>query len=619
MAQNTRGTHRGRVIPRGHAPATGRGRGAPLQLPSPSPQPQSSNHSTRYLPLSPGNAWQHRIQQAYLDDQRMKNVINAVLGNWVPHSLSTEEIAAIRQECDTIDRQLRRLVSLRGQPNVDSNKLEAGIWAKRYEYRVKYFRLFRINDLPNEILSNILRFVVWSAPNPSLGIQWRLYITWVCKHWREAALSDPTIWNAVWFRDPPPFARSLAWVERAGSSFLDLRINDFEKRRYTALELRPLLQQLTPKLSNLRMLILLFEEWEPILEILQWLERVGKSGVKFNLERFELHRTGSPYVWPGLQFHPNGYGDGTFALFGGQAVRTLSYVTMNGVHLDWDHSVLENLSTLDIRRMPVKLCPALPRFRELLSQSPRLTKLSLDGAGPNSEPQPKHDLPPVELVHLKTLVIANFTVAYIHSIMSHFIAPNLKDLTFMNFFQGDYTPLYEFVTGRFPTVRLLTLYTIEVPDIAVDSMVRWLHSMPRLTYLRAAAINPDVFATFLYEPKHLIRHPKLDDDELSERLGVRYDPPGARARALESGDEPEIVCPDLAYIECQKLDQSLLADFGKARKMLGKPIKKIYIAQEMAQHLSKEIYEECVGAFGEMHVIDIGAKTPEEEQLLRNN
>ncbi|KAI3622117.1 hypothetical protein WG66_015730 [Moniliophthora roreri] len=616
MSQNNRGNHRGRVIPRGNALAAGRGRGTPLQLPSPSPTTQVISPAPQQGTMPPQAVMQNRANQAKVEEKWMKLIIQRVLGDWQPHPLSANEINNLRRICDTITHELDRLVAFRQHPGVDHVRLEQAIWIKRYEYKTRYFRLFRVNDLPNEIISNILRFVVWSAPNPTLGILWRLHITWVCKHWREAALSDPTIWNAVWFRDPPPFTRSLAWVERAGSSFLDLRINDFEGRRYTPLDIRPLLVKLAPKLSNLRMLILLFENWEPILEILQWLERAGQKGVKLNLERFELHRTGSPYIWPGMDFVPEGYGTGTFSLFGGQAVSTLSYFTMNGVHLNWDRSVLENLSTLDIRRMPVNLCPSLPRFRELLTKSPRLTKLSLDGAGPNSPPDPHHGLPPVELRYLKTLVIANFTVNYIHSIMTHFTAPNLKDLTFMNFFQGDYTPLYEFVTGRFPTVKLLTLYTIEIPRSAIEPVVRWLYSMPLLTYLRAAAIGADVFANFLYEPKHLIRHPKLDD---SIQLNIHTNPPDARADAADSDETSEIVCPNLAVIECQRLDEKLLADFGRARKMMGAPVKKIYIAQEMAQNFTKKVYDECMEAFSEMHVIDIGAKTPEEEELLRGD
>ncbi|KAJ8084470.1 hypothetical protein AAF712_004371 [Marasmius tenuissimus] len=625
MSHHGQPNHRGRVFPRGHAQAS-RGRGTAITTAGAASQPPAPTSSTSgaaqsVATMDPGALLKRRAEQIVREEKRIKVTIEKYLGDWEPRPLSREEIDNIRAECVALASEAEKLVADRPKPPELNQSLEQTIWLKRLEYKIKYFRIFPINDLPIEIISNILRFVIWSAPNPTLGILWRLQITWVCKHWRHAAISDPTIWNAVWFRDAPPFTRSLAWVERAGSSQLDLRINDSEGRTYTDVDIKPLLVHLHPKLSNLRMLILLFENWEPILAILKWIEEAGRAGMEFNIERFELHRTGSPYIWPGMHFEPTGYGDALFTLFGGQRVPSLSYFTVNGVHLDWDKSVLENLTTLDLRRMPVTLCPSLHRFRQLLTLSPRLEKLSLDGAGPSGAPNPQHGLQPIECAHLKTLVIANFTVHYIHSIMSHFSAPNLKDLTFMNLFQGDYTPLYEYVTSRFPTVKLLTLYTIELIPSAINPFVRWLNSMPSLVYLRVAALPPSVLASFLYEPELLMRHPALKDQELASRMQIRADPaPGSptanRRRQLPKPEDAKIICPSLRVIECQRMEESLLIDFGKARKMLGVPINKIYIPPEMAKSMSHATYTECKKFYSQINIIDIGAKTPEEEELL---
>ncbi|KAL0569496.1 hypothetical protein V5O48_012464 [Marasmius crinis-equi] len=623
MNHNAHPNHRGRVIPRGHALAA-RGRGMPVAPVVTSNAPPNSTPSNSgpnsVATMDPGALLKRRAELIARDEKRIKATIEHHLGSWNPHPLSRKEIDDIRQECSKLSLEVERLTASRPKPPEMDQQLEQILWLKRLEYRIKYFRIFPINDLPNEIISNILRFVIWSAPNPTLGIQWRLQITWVCKQWRHAAISDPTIWNAVWFRDAPPFTRSLTWVERAGSAQLDLRINDNDGRTYTDNDIKPLLVELQPKLSNIRMLILLFENWEPIFALLKWLEEAGRSGVEFNIERFELHRTGSPYIWPGMHFDPVGYGDALFTLFGGQKVPSLSYFTVNGVHLDWNKSVLENLTTLDLRRMPVTLCPSLHRFRELLRLSPRLEKLSLDGAGPSGTPNPKHGLPVIECNHLKTLVVANFTVQYIHSIISHFNAPKLLDLTFMNLFQADYGPLYEYVTSRFPTVKLLTLYTIELLPSAVNPFVRWLNSMPNLTYLRAAALPPNVLGCFLYEPENLVRHPLLKDQELASRMQIRPDPsrsPTAnRRRRLPKAEDAKIVCPSLRVIECQRMEEGLLCDFGKSRQMMGVPVQKIYISPDMAKEMKHATYVECKKYFANINIIDIGAKTPEEEELM---
>ncbi|KAJ3844946.1 hypothetical protein F5878DRAFT_4352 [Lentinula raphanica] len=561
---------------------------------------------------------------------------------WKPHPLTQSEIQHIRQRCAKFFGDSLRLHAhvrlLKARPvNTAEERQRLVLEVRRCEgeamkayiaYQLIFWRTFRIHDLPMEILSNIIRFVVWSAPSPQIGIRWRLQLTWVSRYLRHAAISDPTLWNAIWFRDNPPFERSLAFVGRSGISPLDLRINDTPTRKFTDQEVCALLKALTPHLHHIRMLIILFEDWEPILSVLKWLSDYGKEGLRpLTMERFEIHRTGNPYLWPGLvwrgtKFDPVNHSVSLYSLFGGRYVPELKSFTMNGVYIDWVNTPsLENLTTLDLRRIPLELCPSLPRFRQILSSSPMLTKLSLDGAGPASNPTTVNNYPAIDLPHLHTLVLANFAAPFTKTIVSHFTAPNAKDLTIMNFKGFNYGPFYEFMIGRFPKIRLLTLYTTSCPSDILPVMIKWLDSMPLLAYARLAAVEHDILQAFLFDPDTMKVHPCLPPS-LRTSFGIVEDLTftGLTAPSQEALDDverkPRIVSPRLDVLEVQTIEPTVFADFVLARKLCGVPVKKTYMAPSMADDYTPAALANISKHIKTLMRVEIGAKTQEEEELL---
>lgn len=542
---------------------------------------------------------------------------------WVPHPLTPAEIEALRRDSAVHLAHFRRIESHKEAKGKEGHEAEV---VKAYiAYQLRYWRTFRLNDLPVEILSNILRFVVWSAPSPPVGIRWRLQLTWVSKHLRHAAISDSTLWNAIWFRDDPPFERSLAFVGRSGISPLDLRINDSADRKYTDKEVCALLEALTPHLHHIRMLIILLEDWDPILSVLKWLSDYGQNGSPpLTMERFEIHRTGDPYTWPGHnfnghRFNPQNHQVTLYPLFGGRYVPTLKSFTMNGVHIDWVNTPsLQNLNTLDIRRIPLDLCPPLPRFREMLSSSPTLTKLSLDGAGPSGKYTGSM---PINLPCLHTLVLANFAAHFTTSIVSHFTAPHVRDLTIMNFKGDNYGAFYEFMTGRFSEIKLLTLYTTNCPPAMLPTMIKWLDSMPLLTYARLAALEYDILQAFLFDPDVMKVHPALGPEVWSKFQFVQNliftDATAPLKEALENPDRlPRIVCPRLTILEVQNILPTIFTEFVGARKMCGIPVRKTYMSKMMIKDFDEQQISYVRAHVPELMIVDIGAKTQEEEELL---
>jgi hypothetical protein len=521
-----------------------------------------------------------------------------IVSGWEPHVFTPQEKQAVRME------GLRYLVIVHQieevqraiHPRELPEEVKAQLRFARQSYLLRYFRLFRMNDLPTEIISNILRFVVWDSMKQPVDA--RLRVTWTCKRWREIAIADSTLWNAIWFRGGGSrIDRAWAWFDRARQAPLDIRIdgdpageddadeemdnsviNLSDGPAMTASDMRQMLLRLFTKLATIRMLIIVVDDWKSALVVLELLGAYGASGVPM-LQRFELHRGGlknedrKSLTWPTIIPQP---------FLGGATAPFLKYLSLNGVPIDWNGSVLENLTTFDIRRLPSSHSPDPHRFREVLRNCPRLQKLSMDGAGPKFDDQDMEEVDPVELPHLRTLVIADFTLKYAMFLFTQFSAPNVNDLTLMNLCGADYIPLFLQLTSAFPKVRLLTAYSIQFDAslAGMSSMTRWLDSMPLLTYLRVANVATQFFGTFF--------------------------------RQVVSGSNP--VAPRLEVVDCQSVEPGILVQWTKDRSRFGTPLRKIYVSEELGKQLEQDQIE-TITKLCILAKLQRGAITPEEKAL----
>ncbi|TFK77384.1 hypothetical protein BDN72DRAFT_753796 [Pluteus cervinus] len=516
-----------------------------------------------------------------------------VANSWIPHPLSAEELETERRASAA---RLAQLHSAEARYSQTRSK-ETGhlLFANRVVFWTWFGRIFRWVDMPPEILSNILRFVIWSAPDPNAGVLWRTQMSSVCKEWRRITTADSTLWNAIWFRDPPDFHRSFLWYERSGTAAMDIRINDGPKFKFTAESMSRLLDRIIPKLSYIRMLIIVVEHWDPALVVLDRLRTAGQLGGPLSIERFEIHRTGSPYIQIGEGYQPTAFLE-PIPLFGGRRIPSLKYVSINGVHLDWSGSRLDNLTTLDLRRMPLERAPHPLLFREMLQRSPGLNKLCLDGAGPQWKAEAVRHLTPVPLPELKILIIADFAVGYGLYVLQQISAPNVRDLTLMNFVGEDYTPFFTLITSAFPEVRILTIYSLELVAVRpafLMVMVRWLQSMPKLAFLKIANVQKVFLDLFLF----------IDTTRLP------HDDP--------NGEEPRRpICQKLQYLECQKVDVDLITEWIASRRRVGAALEKIYITRDLAVKIHQAQHVR-LNSIARLLFLDAGARAPEEEILMR--
>ncbi|KAF5312028.1 hypothetical protein D9619_002829 [Psilocybe cf. subviscida] len=479
--------------------------------------------------------------------------------------------------------------------------IEQALFIARLDYRTRMYRTFRMHDLPVEIIQNIFRLVCWSAGDPITNVRWRIHISAVCRLWRDSIISDGTIWSAIWFRDTPDFERSFTWLERAGQTPVDIRINDAVDKPWTMEMTRCVVDKLFMKLPTIRILIVVLHDWDPILYILQALSRVAELGIPMIMERLEVHRSGPAYIQMGDGFTPNYYIT-PIPLFGGASVASFKYITMNGCHIDWSKSILSHLTTLDIRRIPLERAPTVHEFRAILSGSPQVTKLVLDGAGPKWPPAALTAalLKPILMPELRTLILGDFSLTYGAYLLSQIQCPAVVDLTLMNLIGEDYSPLYAIMTGRMPNVLTLTLYGAETRNIhpvARERIVKWLKSMPKIGFMRIKNVTHEFLNLFCWDGEKLV-------DTMTTAPGPD-----------EKFEHP--VCPLLKTLEIHMAPSDMVKNWGIGRRRQGVPITKIYVGSTSQKPLTREdnqVLDEAVD--GPVVVMAYPGKPQEEKDLL---
>ncbi|OSD03271.1 hypothetical protein PYCCODRAFT_256026 [Trametes coccinea BRFM310] len=492
-----------------------------------------------------------------------------------------------------------------------SYEFDRELAAIMYKRKLLLWMSFPIRDLPSEILTTIFRYVVWSSSGADQATQHRLRLTWVCKRFREVALADQTLWNSVWFRDSPPWRRSLAFIERAGTAPLDIRINEKERPEdapnqtnphhpiITVPQINTILDVLLPRIRQIRILVVVLEDMDVVETFMR---RFATAGPPEILERFEMHRTGAPYLWP----QEKSTGQGGHWPLSEHLTPKLRWLSLNGLTIDWNRLPPTNLRTIDLRRMSFQACPTSERWTELLKASPDLYKLSLDAAGPQWTPRRIHDIPAVRLPHLRDLIIGDMSCLFALHILAHMEAPRVMSLSLMQLTGQDYGPLMEMLTGRFPEVRLLHIQGMELnkTDVNVRRVVRWFESMPRLKLFKFSQTKPYILEALVADPRDY----RTDDER-------EVYTPSSSDSGQEAEDARPIICPELDTLYFHSQGEGDMAALTKGRKELGVPFKRVYMPNTNIMHIGQEEVKTIRENVGQFLVIYHMLVTEEEDVI----
>lgn len=454
--------------------------------------------------------------------------------------------------------------------------------AARIEAIRLHWRIFPIDDLPVEIMSKIFMMVGWGPHDPDLGMMLRMRLTWVNRRWREIAINTQHLWNTIWFRDHFPYNRSLLFLERAGTSPLDIRLNEhlryFESGRKPEEELSAdrvnwVMDRILAKSDQIRRLIVLVENWPGIFAVHRKLATPPRPMKQ--LQHLEIHRTGRFDSEAAPNMDPNPFEQ--FVVLCGGYTPALSHITLNGTHIDWLNSPPSNLTILDLRRSSPRCMPPIDAFLNVLRTCPRLHRLLLDGAAP---PVPNQDvireLKAVTLNELCILCIGDYSLQYCCFLFSFINSPNIRDLSLQNLNAEDFGLFLRTITGKYPKVRVLTLSTFEVDMIKQNERVlaRWYNSMPEITYVRFRQVSP----MFIHVLSTDYRFHEGD----SVPLEMTFD---QYQEILRGPGEYKVLLPKLETLEFSFMNVKEVAHYVNIRSNLQAPLKRILVEQRWCNTL----------------------------------
>jgi hypothetical protein len=422
-----------------------------------------------------------------------------------------------------------------------------------------------------------------------------------------------TLWSIIWFKDRYPYERSFAFLDRAGTAPLDIRINERHEAWYkqhmndiddseedghpfTAEMMENVMNKILHKVRTIRTLVIMVDTWKPARVVLEKLRDCDHFPQQ--MERFELHRTGRPWLWVGPMSQPN-HQSKQVQFCGSNILPHLTYACFNGVHVGWSVPQFSRLHVLDLRRVPLESCPSIYDFRDMLLGCPRLSKLALDAAGPQwiSEDVVDTNLPPIHLPFLATLVIGDFTVLYAIYVLNTFTAKGIIDLTILNMVGSDYGPLVEHLTDRFPEVRVITIYSLHLIDSIPNKrrMIKWLQSMPKIEILKIARLK-----------KTLLQH-FLEDANV-----------WAETKDLFAPKKPFVpLLPMLQILEYQSMSFECVSHLVEGRKKIGAPLQRIYVI--VPWFVQMEAGEKnWLAKMAQLFQLNPGMPNPEELELRKD-
>jgi hypothetical protein len=204
----------------------------------------------------------------------------------------------------------------------------------------------------------------------------------------------------------------------------------------------------------------------------------------------------------------------------------------------------------------------------MLESSPNLRKLSLDGAGPIMPMKSSaHPYPPVVLPRLESLALGDFLVTYAIFYAGIIYAPNVREITLLNLEGEDHTQLFKVMTGKFPELLILTLFSVKIRRAAQNGriMLQWLLSIPKIKFIRMAGMEPEMLDLFYIDGRFHLRN------------DIPLNPDTEAIRAVLSNGSPIIICPELEVIEIQEINIDSVVRFVSDRKKLEVPLRKLYI------------------------------------------
>jgi hypothetical protein len=363
-----------------------------------------------------------------------------------------------------------------------------------------------VDRIPHELLLYIFQTIVNDDPRRVSTL------THVCSRWRQAALSSGSLWSRIVLVYPVHsrcFPGISARLIRSGSYPLDILCDfrdpawdwDEESHSFRWQDMETIMRLLLVHVGHWRRFELLTDTWAPIFTFL-WYTRGVKNAR--SLETLSLSRCNLYFAARGQTFQPASLRQ-PIPLFGGIPL-TLKSVSLVGVHVDWQHSSLRNLTELTLKFHASDVMPTLPQFGAVFQACPGLLRLIIFGWGPTFDPSRPALNGQLRLPALQYFSFGFLDIPYSLQLLPLFDFPSLVDLVLEDVSRAvsptelqDATEFiaWFFSTGshkslrqpnRFPThqLRSLQIHNISCDPQAIASFLREAESLKRLGFFNTS-------------------------------------------------------------------------------------------------------------------------------------
>ncbi|KAJ6512784.1 hypothetical protein C8R45DRAFT_813558 [Mycena sanguinolenta] len=342
--------------------------------------------------------------------------------NYVPSDPEVLEIRALlaepEHELARIDAQIEEMEIALAQLKEQRELLKRPIDAHRV-------LLSPIRRIPHDVLVEIFLACLPSKHNALIDfVEAPLLLCRICRHWSSVAYSTPMLWRSIHIPSPnyphtPPNILSKLekivedWLERSATCSLSLSIFD-STHMARNLERHPLVSRLLPFSRCLRHLAITGD-----VALFRPLLCLGPEDLPL-LKGLRMHSTAySPNLIFGTVFQIPTLEEIALTMTATVDPRSLplpwSRLTELGLRCApaWEQNSMEGGLDIGGAFDVLRKCPNLVRCELKVTQDP---------------PDLILDISPINLLHLRTLVLSGMTGVVFQNWVSHLVLPNLRSL-----------------------------------------------------------------------------------------------------------------------------------------------------------------------------------------------
>lgn len=327
-----------------------------------------------------------------------------------------------------------------------------------------------INRVPAEVLARIF------VSGKHLELNFAPRMSWVSQRWRNIALSAPELWDTIPLTST---ARALAYLERSGSTLLDIQV-DLRTYRISWYDILVSMKTLQPQMHRWRNVKALLEEHEQAQPILRQLERLcdQRSNETDSNHLKSLYLGISPSVIVTSTIRSS-----QLAIC---AIPTLQVIELFKVDLLYFSSP-GSATFQQLRRLSLSGTQNMHLETHLfnsLNAMPNLVELVLDQCE-FLMPGLVNDSPPILLEKLTTLQLFYVPDEAANLIFAKVDAPNVLHLEMASHLLDGPSQVLDWETLLSKFHKLSTLKLGGITSFATEFLLRWLGQLPKLLSLAA--------------------------------------------------------------------------------------------------------------------------------------